>query len=212
MKSATYGPFLEGLKTYLSGPPSFFHVPLQPEFSKPGTAPVTEFVTWYFPPTYDTADWDTTFRTFVQVVNETAAGFHGVSYGWVEEELEHPGLADVGGKGKAFSAAFGWDSVDAHMAYRETDSFKEAIEALRSKGIKGVNMVSSAFWNPVTFSSPLRLLTLGSVMCRSKPSNRASTERIIHLAVAQIDTRFTLSLSNQRNTIGLITINQARPN
>ena len=73
----------------------------------------------------------TTFRTPIE---EHAEGYKSSSAGSIVEELEHEGE-----KLKAFAVFIGWDSVSAHMKYRETQAFKDSIAAFRD-GLKSIKM------------------------------------------------------------------------
>lgn len=77
---------------------------------------------------------------FGKVVRQHAKGFRGMSSGWIVEEVEHPSV----GTGFGYAAALGWDSVEAHMAFRETQEFKNAIGQVRS-GSKGAVMYHVKF-------------------------------------------------------------------
>jgi hypothetical protein len=61
------------------------------------------------------------------------------AYGWVKEELENAEKFD--GKTKGYYVAFGWESVEAHMKYRETQAFKDTIPAFKAVA-KMISMVS----------------------------------------------------------------------
>ncbi len=54
------------------------------------------------------------------------------------------GAHGIFGKGRAYVLALGWDSVDAHMAFRETKEFTDAIVHVREK-IKGAAMYHVKF-------------------------------------------------------------------
>lgn len=107
------------------------------------SAPVTEFVTFYLPPSIS-SDEKTNFHKimsdFGKVVRQHAKWFRGMSCGWIVEEVEHPSV----GTGFGYAAALGWDSVGAHMAFRETQEFKDAIGQVRS-GSKGAVMYHVKF-------------------------------------------------------------------
>ncbi|EXJ78459.1 hypothetical protein A1O1_08859 [Capronia coronata CBS 617.96] len=134
--SATYKPFTEELGTYLTGPPRLYHVhfdPHPPAVALVDDGPIaTEFITVYFPPDYSAED-EKTFRevnmkNLLAAVAENAKGFKDSASGWVVEELDLP---DGSGKAKVFVALAGWESVQAHLNFRETQSFKDNIHWLR---------------------------------------------------------------------------------
>jgi hypothetical protein len=65
-------------------------------------------------------------------------GYLGHAFGLVVEEIEKE---EGSGKGKAVVLCIGWESRDAHMAFRETETFAKNIHLLR-EGMKGAEMVS----------------------------------------------------------------------
>ena len=62
-------------------------------------------------------------------------GYHGALYGEVMEKIvRHKDVGKEGVKeGSAVVAMLGWDSKEAHLAFRETELFKENIWLLREK-------------------------------------------------------------------------------
>lgn len=101
---------------------------------------MTELVSFYVPATYNTADFVAPWDEFARVAAENAKGIVGSAGAWAEEDdVEHASLKDVGGKGRVFLALIGWENVDAHMAYRETQSFKDSIVKLRAL-VSGIEM------------------------------------------------------------------------
>lgn len=116
-------------------PVSPYHAYLKPHATTAATklaAPVTEFVTFYFPSSIssdDKKDFDEAMASFLDAPQQHADGFRGASTGWIVEEVEHASV----GKGRGYVAALGWNSVEAHMAFRETDEFKKAIAPIREK-------------------------------------------------------------------------------
>jgi len=137
--SSGYGAFKENLGLVMGGPPrlAFAARPEVAPFSNVASAPVSEMVELYFPADYPEADFDKNFASFKQVVEETAAGVKGVVGGWSVEEM--PPREGEDSKDKLFLAAIGWESIDAHMAFRETEGFKKAIPLLK-EGVKNIKM------------------------------------------------------------------------
>jgi len=102
----------------------------------------TEILTAYFPSDYSEADqktFDDNIRKLVAVVEKEAGTSHKASAGgWVVEELEIPGTSE---KGKAYQALIGWQSMEAHMEFRNNKTFQENIPLLRNaKDLKKVAM------------------------------------------------------------------------
>jgi hypothetical protein len=115
----------------MSGPPTVgpYHITFASPFAAAVSAPVIEYLTLYFPTLVDRVSFGETWRSFVQTAGANAEGYYGSAAGWIVEELEHE---KVEGKARGFAVAIGWESVDAHMKYRETEAFKGSIGSLRS--------------------------------------------------------------------------------
>lgn len=81
---------------------------------------------------------------FFTTLTASAEGNVANAHGWISEELEHE---KVEGKARGYYFAIGWESVDAHMRFRETKPFAESIPALRnvSKAMNMVSWMTSAF-------------------------------------------------------------------
>ena len=80
----------------------------------------------------DTAAFEERWSSFRSALEQHAEGYKASSAGWVVEELEYEGK-----KSKPFTIFIGWESVDAHMKYRETEHFKQTIGFMR-EGLKGI--------------------------------------------------------------------------
>ena len=130
MASDAYGPMVERILTIVDGAGLINHACIEPLASTTlatrFSAPVTEFVTFYLPSSTSSDD-KTAFHNktseLAKVFQQHAKGFRGVSGGWIVEEVEHPTV----GTGCGYAVAVGWDSVEAHLAFRETQEFKDAI-------------------------------------------------------------------------------------
>ncbi|KAL2356236.1 hypothetical protein BJ546DRAFT_595358 [Cryomyces antarcticus] len=132
--SDAYGPFGKHLGTIMSGGPELYHVKLTTPHTTAFSAPVLELATFYFES--ESSDVEAAFEKFAKVAAKSAEGLVGAASGWSIEEVEHSSLK---GKGKARVLVAGWQSVDAHMKYRETQEFKESVPLLREKA-KGAEM------------------------------------------------------------------------
>ncbi|EME40356.1 hypothetical protein DOTSEDRAFT_66151 [Dothistroma septosporum NZE10] len=143
MAAAHYQPFLKRFLTIAGGSPSIAHAELKPDgaLSKALAAPVTEVATFYFDsaPPGDALDNAQKFAKMVE--DGKAQGVLGAAVGITHEEIEREGV-----KGKGLVIAIGWTSVDAHMKFRETETFKENINLLRN-GAKKIEMHHVAFMN-----------------------------------------------------------------
>lgn len=136
MASAAYTPFLSRLQTVMSGGADLSHVDFEPSHSvlqQALSAPVTEFATFYFDSQPNT-DWLSNAGKAAEWLRKEAKGFVDIAYGITHEVVEYQGV-----KGKAAVIAVGWESKEAHLAFRDTDSFKENIGLLRG-GSKAIEM------------------------------------------------------------------------
>ncbi|KAK5132848.1 hypothetical protein LTR08_008564 [Meristemomyces frigidus] len=137
-----YGPFMKTLGAIIGGAPILFcHADFKPEGSlnKTLSAPVTEIAVFGFDggPPDDYLDNVDKLRQILD--EEKPDGYLGISGGVTYEEIEKDGV-----KGKAAVVAIGWQSVEVHMAFRESQSFKDNIHLLRSSA-KSVDMKHVAF-------------------------------------------------------------------
>ncbi|KAI1491978.1 Alpha/Beta hydrolase protein [Biscogniauxia mediterranea] len=120
---------------------------------------VVEMVHMYFPPARrGAADVDGAVARFVAEMRTGTAeekaveGFSGeAAWGWVvgggEREGEGKGgLLPFKGEGcAAFVLCLGWESVQAHMRFRDTEEFQRCIPLIRGiEGLKGSEMAHSA--------------------------------------------------------------------
>ena len=78
-------------------------------------------------------------QKFFDVSSPISPTFKAYDGGWVLEEVEHKSLGE-GKKGRAFVGFLGWDSVQEHMDFRETETFKEHIPLIRTMGHVGIEM------------------------------------------------------------------------
>lgn len=125
--SPIYEAFGKHLMTIVDGPLTMLHANLTPHPATAalGTAsPVTEVLTVYVEK--EENDFVTKINQLAKVISENADGYKGVAGGWVIEDVEYKGK-----KGKAYVVTLGWESVEAHMAFRETAAFKENIHLIR---------------------------------------------------------------------------------
>ena len=132
MADPVYGPFGKHLMSIVDGSLTMYHANLKPH--PPSAAissthsPVTECLTCYFS-SLDSS-FEENFNRFVAAASEDTAGIRAAAGGWLVEDIEHEKIGP-GKKGKAFAAFLGWDSVEAHKKFRETDTFKDNIHLLR---------------------------------------------------------------------------------
>lgn len=135
--SDAYTPHLQRCATIMAGPVDIFHVDFEPAgaLSTALKAPVTEIATFYCEGEPG-KDWKTNAAKAGEWLEKeaTAAGYLGGAYGITHEEVEYKGV-----KGKAAVIAIGWTSKEAHMNFRETQTFKENIGLLRGEA-KAIEM------------------------------------------------------------------------
>lgn len=132
--------------TICDGDPTLFcHADFQPPTSltKTLSAPVTELATFYFEGAPQ-ADYLQNVGKFAETLErEKPEGFLAAAYGLTHEVLEREGV-----KGKALVLTIGWQSVERHMEYRETEAFRTNIGLLRGDA-KGIVMKHVQFMNAV---------------------------------------------------------------
>ncbi|TID14265.1 hypothetical protein E6O75_ATG09344 [Venturia nashicola] len=139
-QTEAYLPFVQKIGTIMSGPVHMQHVEFREPLAAAAVAPIVEMLTLYFPDHVDRANVETTLVDFLQTIVDNAKGFVGYTTGWVVEELEHE---KIEGKARAYAVTIGWESLEAHMAYRDTHTFKEDIVKVRAiaKGLALMWMV-----------------------------------------------------------------------
>ncbi|KAL9036355.1 MAG: hypothetical protein Q9180_004346 [Flavoplaca navasiana] len=143
MSSPNYGPFVKNLMPIVDGEiESMRHAHLSPHPPSAAlngtTAPVTEMINHYFSADISQSEqssFESSVKQFSQVLEEKAEGFKGFAAGWVVEEVEHEG---VEGKAKSWLSCIGWQSVEAHMAFRETKDFKDNVHLIRPDFMKAI--------------------------------------------------------------------------
>ena len=143
MASPAYKPFLDSIRPILAGAANITHYDFggsggggDPP-SKSLAAPVTEFATFYLQLGTATTDFASRVRDAMGEFRAHATGYVGASWGFSHEEVEHESLG--GEKGRACVLVLGWDSVDAHTAFRGTEVFKRAMGPVREM-FKGSQM------------------------------------------------------------------------
>jgi len=138
MQSPQYVLVVNALGSIALAPPSLFH--FQPDPYPPsvfGTALVVEVATFYKTESYFLEN----VKQFVRDTKDAMDGGMGCVLGPVVEQIEKdPGA----GTGKAVLLCLGWESKEAHMKYRETDSFSQNIGLLR-EGCSAAEMHHTIF-------------------------------------------------------------------
>lgn len=135
------------LRTMLS-----FHTPLTETMS----APATEIATFYFgsDPPAGYLDGVNKFRDII--AKEDVEGYLGGAVGITHEEVEREGV-----KGKGAVLLIGWSSVETHMKFRESETFKNNIGLLR-EGVQKIEMVSVDDHDIVRRRHPLTCISSAS--------------------------------------------------
>lgn len=145
MSQPYYGPCIDHLVTLADGDLTVWHANFAAHAPSASllagfAAPATEVVGFYFSASVSDSEkssFESNLDKFVKVMEEKAKGYRGAIGGWVIEEVEHP---EIEGKAKLWQTMARWDSVEAHMAFRETDDFKNNVHLLRPEFIKAVTM------------------------------------------------------------------------
>ncbi|KIW18669.1 hypothetical protein PV08_02958 [Exophiala spinifera] len=149
MASDVYKPFLQSFLTILGGRATLYHAHFDPHPARAAlsktTSPATEIIHMYFPTSYSEEDKKKVaddIKALSAVLEKEGSDFRAAASGWVEEDVDIPGTDE---KAKAFVVLFGWTSVEAHLAFRETKPFAENIHLLRgAKDLKKVHVVHSS--------------------------------------------------------------------
>jgi heme-degrading monooxygenase HmoA len=144
-KTEAYGPFLEEVGKLVRSAPTVYHVPFVPfpptvlnNDGGRGKTKVSEVVHAHFPLDIDLVKQQEVVaqaQQFIDVIK--ADGNSGESaHGWVLEDLEYKGE-----KTRVLLMILGWDSVEAHVAYRDTEDFAKNIPLMRTLPLmKGMQM------------------------------------------------------------------------
>lgn len=140
---------LKNLNSILDGPVQIFHWTPNPGYDLLSQAPVIEYALFV----NVESEFPDAVGKFINGVGTPEGGKGWASGGVVEEGVRKHGdfmEAKEGSEGKegkgekGFVLLGGWESVDAHMRFRETDVFKENVGFLRGNH-GGVEMVSLSF-------------------------------------------------------------------
>ena len=147
-KTDIFEPAVKKLTDTLSKPYELYHVAFSPVHptvlhNAGGKSAVAELGHAYFPAGEAfTADQMASVaknaQGFLSEVSGNAAGHTGeIAAGWAVEEVDFKGE-----KSRAFVFVIGWESVEDHLRYRETDHFKKNIPRLRGlDSLKGMEVV-----------------------------------------------------------------------
>ncbi|KAL8715853.1 MAG: hypothetical protein Q9220_000520 [cf. Caloplaca sp. 1 TL-2023] len=143
-----YGPFCKHLLSVVDGDMDIHHAQFFPHPASAavgGPSAVTELVSHYFAADMSESD-QTSFSDdvakFAKVLESKAEGFKGFAGGWVIEDLTHK---EVEGKTKMWQSCIGWESIDAHMRFRETQAFKDNVDLLRPESTKATTLHHVSF-------------------------------------------------------------------
>jgi len=99
--------------------------PFQAEAPAALSAPITELLSVDLAGDVDSAAFDERVAAFTATLKEQAAGLLALAGGWVVEERDVDGQ-----KGRGYEVAIGWESLEAHMAFRETQAFRDSVPPL----------------------------------------------------------------------------------
>ena len=85
------------------------------------------------------ARFDGRVAEFLDKAGAADCGMVATTGGFVHEEVEH---ASFGGrKGRAYVTLIGWEGLDAHARFRDTEGFKANVGVIRGQGQSAVEMV-----------------------------------------------------------------------
>lgn len=144
VQSTTLSPYISTAASVCTAPPTVLYVSFDPAPSQPALdAPATEVVIAYFAADASaetTAAVPGVLPKVLKLAGAKDAGMIAESGGWAQGEVKHASLLGEGAKGRAFVSVVGWESVEAHRAFRETEAFKANVGLLRGAGQKGMEM------------------------------------------------------------------------
>ncbi|KAN0092246.1 hypothetical protein V8E51_018093 [Hyaloscypha variabilis] len=143
VNSPEYGAFGQKVLS-ITDSPYFHHLQSNPHPpSILGTAPITEFTTFYdVQPSY----FDNLKEFVKRLGREKVDGYLGCAFGEVKEKIvRHEDVGNEGvEKGNAVVLLTGWESLEMHTRFEETGWFKENIGLLR-EGRGGVESSHVSF-------------------------------------------------------------------
>ncbi|KAL9131655.1 MAG: hypothetical protein Q9217_000466 [Psora testacea] len=146
IKSRIYEPFVKHLMSIVDGEVEMRHASLEPHPPSPAVSgtrsPVTEVLTAYVEKKDEGVAEN--FGQLGQVVLSKADGSKAISAGWVIEEVQHDNFGQ-GKKGNAYVMLIGWESKEKHMAFRETQDFKDNVHLVRGGEVKGMEVHHTSF-------------------------------------------------------------------
>lgn len=119
-------PHLNGLedewKDRIAAPPLNLSLGLNRPLEDILRAPIVEPVFFFF--SNADPEWAKSIERSDQVTKYTAKGYIGSAWGWAADGVHHTSLGQA--EGRCFVVISGWESVEAHEAFRKTDEFKNA--------------------------------------------------------------------------------------
>ncbi|KAI3401966.1 hypothetical protein diail_3940, partial [Diaporthe ilicicola] len=127
-------PIVKDFPKILSGHHFTKHLNLAPYPHSALRAPVTEILLIWFPSDISQAGKDAVtnqVRQFADACLGGCADIQAINLGWGIENDFPVRDGEEGQKGSIFTGMIGWTSIDAHMQFRETDTFKDNIHLLR---------------------------------------------------------------------------------
>ncbi|KAJ9636467.1 hypothetical protein H2204_005300 [Knufia peltigerae] len=145
-----YEAHISRFNTIVDGPSTVFHANLTPNSLSDfphdkGVA--TEIFIQYFPADYSDSDMFTVenaIKPIARLFEQTRrSGACMSTSGWILEDLLTPeGAPEAGQKAKAFLAFMAWDSVEAHLRFQNTETFRACIPQFANvKGLRHSDLV-----------------------------------------------------------------------
>lgn len=103
---------------------------------------MVELCTIHFPADYSLSDQkeaEQNLLKFVAILEDKVPAFRGFTGGWAIEKVPMPVTSE---ESTVFFGCSGWQSVEAHLAFRESPLFQENRHLLeQAKGLMHVDMV-----------------------------------------------------------------------
>jgi hypothetical protein len=132
------------LGSFLSKAPYDYKMITTPGFDNVFSAPVVEVITWFYPLSMVTPDFEAlvpeNFQKFAAGLKAAPEHVGGASAGWSLDKVDRDGQ-----RCKAFTGFIGWESAAAHSAAKKTQPFQDHVHYLRHPGNAGVTMWHISF-------------------------------------------------------------------
>ncbi|KAL9610992.1 MAG: hypothetical protein Q9167_004337 [Letrouitia subvulpina] len=198
-----YETMVKNITSILDSPVNITHTKFSPHPPSPAAnSSVTEVVALYFPSTISDSEkssFEESIQKFKKICEDHANGYKGFASGWVVEELEHE---EMEGKAKVYQCLLGWESVEAHLAFRETQEFQDNIYLMRPSNRKAAKTHHKEYCPPIDSALFRAIVSDYDLSTRTSLEEARSTLDVLKAAVdTEVDATFDPSGSNDLHSI-----------